>query len=110
MATVDDRVARESGTGPEKKSLTEVRLDDELFAGSKGPKKLLASSLAPLLGAFPPHCLTLFQQYLSIHVHRTSVYARQSPSDLLWANRSLRSGMRGIMLIANSFSSERARN
>ena len=36
MATVDDRVARESQTGPEKKSLTEVRLDDELFAGSKG--------------------------------------------------------------------------
>ena len=36
MATVDDRVARESRTGPEKKGLTEVRLDDELFAGSKG--------------------------------------------------------------------------
>ena len=51
---VDDRVARESRTGPEKKSLTEVRLDDELFAGSKGPNKLLASSLAPLPGAFPP--------------------------------------------------------
>ena len=110
MATVDDRVARESRTGPEKKSLTEVRLDDELFAGSKGPNKLLAISLVPLSRAFPSHYLTLFQQYLSIHVHRTSVYARLNPSDLLWANRSLCSGMRRIMLIANSFSSERALN